>query len=263
MAVYLTNGFEGGTSGTTISTSNSGGNSGNAFDAVSIGASATLQFSSAQAAHGSLSMALTEPATAAATYVEWSASLTGSSIATVYFRAYVYLPANPPNNLRFIQAYSSGTLCGSVTSNTNGKIVLSNSANTIEQTFTTAVSTAAWFRVEGSLTGASGTGGAISCSLYNSPDSTTATESHSVSGFNTTGAVTAILFGEPVAETNSYTFYMDNLGASDTGLLGPAEYTGTGTAALNLAASAAGGRRQRGGGSGSLIVPVLAAADLI
>jgi hypothetical protein len=237
----LTNSFEGGTSGTTITPGNSGGVSGNAFDVVNIGASAALAYSNTQAAHGTLSGEFTEPGTSTTCFAAWAGSLTGSSLATIWYRAYVYLPALPPvTNMRLIAPYDSTSICAGIAVSTAGKIVVqAGTTDTTQYTSTSAVNTAGWFRLEGFVTG-SASAGQVSMALYNSPDSATATETFtSAASLNTTGAITSVRFGSSAQGTN-YSWFMDDLGASSTGPVGP------------VVSPAAGG--------GSSIVPVLVAS---
>lgn len=265
MAVYLTNSFEGGTSATTITTANSGGTSGNAFDTVNIGASATLAFSNTEAAHGVLSGKFTEPGTAVSCYLAWGTSLTSSSISTVYYRAYVYLPTLPTvTNMRLISPFDGTSVCAGIAVNTSGKVVVqAGTSDATQYTSTSTVPTAGWFRLEGFVTGNASTG-QVSMSLYSTPDSTTATETFTSAGtVNTTGAVSSIRFGSSVQGT-SYTWYMDDLGASDTGLLGPSQYTGTGTGAIALTATSTGAKPAGAAAvHNNPIIAVLTAADLI
>ena len=220
MAVTLTNSAEGGTNGTTVSTGNSGGGSGNAFDVVTIGAGAGLIYDSTHVAHGSLALKFTEPASSVSVVVQWTTSLTGSSVTTVYFRAYCFFTANPPATIRLIEALSGGAFCGGIAINTSGKLLLLNAAGTILVTSTAAIPTGAMFRIEGFVTG-SATVGQISVSLYDTMDSTSATESDSTTAAqNTTGTINGIRFGSPTNGT-SFSFWLDDLGASDTALLGP------------------------------------------
>lgn len=271
MAVYLTNSFEGGTNGTTVtqgSGGNTGGNSGNYFDLINIGAASTLAFSNTEAAHGTLSCKLTQPASAVSTTFAWTASLTSSSIPTVYFRTYLWYPSLPSAGVRVISCLNGATFLGAVQLGTTGKLTAINAAgsaiiftgNGIAST-TNALNTGAWSRVEGFFTG-SATVGQISVSIYNTPDSTTATETEATAAnLNTAAAVTNLRFGDPGAAPN-FAIYFDDVGGSDTGYVGPAQFSGSASAALTLAATAAGGPVTPHTAKGFPIVPVLTAADL-
>jgi hypothetical protein len=71
----LTNNFEGGSNGSTITTGNSGGASGNAWDTITIGTSAVDVYDNSQAAHGSLSCKLSTAATSVSVYNAWTTSM--------------------------------------------------------------------------------------------------------------------------------------------------------------------------------------------
>jgi hypothetical protein len=222
----------------------SGGNSGSAFNTLagSVGTGVTLGYSNVEAAHGVLSCVMAQPSSAANGYVIWSTSLTATTIATVYFRIYVWYASTPSAGVRLVTILNGTTFYGGVQLNTTGKLTALNAAGSA-QTFvgnginatTNALNTGAWSRIEGFITG-SATVGQVSVSIYNSMDSTVATETEATAAtLNTTGALTTIRFGDPGAAP-SFTMYMDDLGASDTGYLGPALLTGSsaiaGTSAL-------------------------------
>ena len=105
----LLNSFEGGTSGTTITTGNSGGASGNAFDVINLGSGATLAFDAAQAAFGTLSCKTATGASATSS-AEWSTSM--GTLGQVWFRAYLYFTANPTNQHRLFYTRPPGPVPG-------------------------------------------------------------------------------------------------------------------------------------------------------
>ena len=127
----LLNSAEGGSNGTTVTTGNSGGTSGNAFDSVLIGTGASVTYSSAQSAHGELSIESVLGSSASSSMVEWSTSLTGSSLSQVWFRVYVYLPALPTGNLRLFRCHNGGTFLGAVAINSSGNISLLDSGKRV------------------------------------------------------------------------------------------------------------------------------------
>src|SRR5258707_3093639 len=98
----LVNSFEGGTSGSAVSTANSGGASGNAFDSVTIGTGATVAYDNAHAAHGSLALQIATAGTSAAANAQWSTSM--GSQGTIWFRLYAYFTANPGVTTRLFRA---------------------------------------------------------------------------------------------------------------------------------------------------------------
>lgn len=227
MAVTLTNSAEGITpSGTTVTTGNSGGASGNAWDAVNIGASATITSDNAHAAHGSLSTKFVTTTSAQNTVV-WSTSLTGSSIATVWWRIYVYVTANPSSNIPLVLVRNGANQCSRFVLGTAGTFTYNDAANTTRLTSTGVVNTNAWTRIEG-FTTASATVGQLEFKLFtsgldnSSPDETQS----STATLNTQTAVTQVFYGLTSVAAANITFWLDDVGASDTAYLGPAGVAG-------------------------------------
>lgn len=256
MAVYLTNSFEEGSNGTTITTGNSAppAGAGNAFDTVTIGASATLTYDNTQAAHGTLSAKYVEPASAVSIVTEWSTSLTATSLLQAWFRAYIFITAFPTANLRIIRGLNGATFCCAIAISNAGKVLTLNSAGATQTTSTTVVPTSAWFRLEGFFIG-SPTAGQIQVKIFTTSDDEISPDETNTTGaaINTTNTLTKISFGQP-SSVASYTLWLDDLGASDTGYLGPSQFTGTGTAALTLAATSTGSSRRSGSSTGAVTV---------
>lgn len=214
----LVNSFEGGTNGTTITTGNSGGGSGNAFDTVTIPGGSTVTYSNTVSAHGTLSSAVATTTDTSSLYVQWDVS--EGTQTTIYFRAYCYLPASSSGNWRPFAAESSNTHAASFFFAAGVLKTSYGSAFTNGPVFTTAIPTNQWIRIEGYVTGDPSVG-ALSVSLYISMDSIVPNEVHSVSGINTTGALTQYRFGQNAATANSGPYYLDDIGVSSTGYLGP------------------------------------------
>jgi len=218
----LTNSFAGGTSGVTISTGNSGGASGSAFDSVVVGSGGTAQFSNAQAAHGGLA-ALVQTTTANSTNVAWSTSMGSQS--QVWFRLYMYFASLPSAATRFFSVVNGGgTGCARFQVTTSGNLQVLDGTGT-QITFSTATIPAGqWFRVEGFAV-LSASVGQTQVSLYTVPDGTTAVETDtSAASQNTLGAPVTYAFGPATAVANQGPFYMDDIGLSNTGPLGPFGY---------------------------------------
>lgn len=222
----LVNTFEGGSNGVTITTGNSGGVSGNAFDTLNIGSGATFAFDNAKAAHGSLSCKVATGASAAVSLAEWSASM--GSQAQVWFRLYLYFTGNPAASLAVWRGYQGiSTLCAGLDVASNGTLFMQNAAfGTIFST-TTAIPLNQWFRVEGFAIGSASVGQA-ELKLYSNADSTTATESHtSAANQNTTGAMDHYRYGVIASTANVGPWWMDDIGLSNTGYIGPVSTAGT------------------------------------
>jgi hypothetical protein len=226
----LTNSFEGGTSGTTITAANSGGASGNAFDSVSIGTSGSLVFDNARAAHGLLSAKAATGGTADEVLMEWTTSL--GTQATVYYRAYLYLTSNSAA-VQPVEVRAGGSSAASIAISTSGNLRLVNGAFAVVMTFSGMVPLGQWFRLEGLFTG-DPSNGVISCSQFNSMDSVTPTESHTLTGQDTTGSLTQTWFGQTSSVANTPAFWLDDVGVSSSGPLGP--WTPPGGAGCNIVA---------------------------
>lgn len=222
----LTNSFEGGTNGTTITAANSGGASGNALDVVNIGSGDTVAFSNAHAAHGSLSCQMSTGSTNPCTLV-WSTSMGSQS--QVWFRIYLYFTAFPSGNFGLFRLQQTASFCGDIFMLTSGLIRAQNSA------FGTVFNTAGtiplnqWFRIEGFIIGSASVG-QISLQVYDTAGSATPTESiTSAATQNTFGAPNTFLYGVSAPSTAISSFWMDDIGLSSTGPLGPVKTLKTGT----------------------------------
>jgi hypothetical protein len=218
MALPLYNYFTGASSGTTVTTSNSGNGPSAPFDVVTIGSGATVAYSNAELIDSAGSLKIATPATAASALVEWTTSLGGNLTTAVYFRAYVYFATFASGKYIHFET-SSSTDSATIWVNGTGHILLNSATPATILTFTTAVNTAGWSRIEGFIT-SSTTAGAWQISLYNNPDSTTPTETHSGTGA-TFGANTAgVMFGN-VTMANAGPYYLSQIALSSVPI-GPA-----------------------------------------
>jgi hypothetical protein len=228
--MIASNSFEGGTSGTQVTTANSGGASGNAFDVATQGAGGTLQYDSTEAAHGSLSCKI-QATTASAVFLQWTTNTFSSAI--TYFRLYAFFTGNPGATSRLYNI-TDGTSVMSVFLNSAGKLVVSyGSVGTTFVTFTNSIPTGTWFRVEGFCI-ESPTVGQVSTSLFPG-DSTSATESHTSAATLNTGTFSAPTsdFGDSSGVGTIGPYWIDDIALSSTGPLGPVLTAGT--AALTVA----------------------------
>lgn len=217
--IVLTSTFEGGASGTTISTGNSGPPSGNAFDLVSIGTGATVAYDNTQSAHGSLSQKTATAGTAATGFTAWTTSM-GTQV-TAFFRFYAYLTGNPAGGIRVCEVRSSGSHAASIVLTAAGTIQLAGGTGfSTLTTMVTALPLNAWFRMEGFFTG-DASAGAVSASIYLSMDSTTPTETKSVTGQNTTGVLNQYWFGQGSTVANSPAFWLDDVAFTNNSVIGP------------------------------------------
>lgn len=225
----FTNNAEGGSNTTTVTTGNTGGTSGDAFSAVSVGANSVFQFSTTQAAHGTLSYRYAnQTATLEANYVEWSAA---AAAASYYGRFYMYLPATPTGTTQLLSfRQSSGGLSGPVvTLNTSRQLQIRTNAQSTVSTSTTALSTGQWYRIEWLGTASGAASMDITLKIF-SADSATALETLGPTTAAAAGAITTwqtIRLGQGTGTGSAYPtttdyIYFDDLVAFDTAYPGAA-----------------------------------------
>lgn len=228
-----TNTAEGGSNGVTVTTGNSGGASGDAWDAVQIGASAGLTYTTAEKANGSVGYSMSTAGTSTTCYLRW----TGFNLARVFMRAYVKYDAAPVSGSNILLARGGGSQVFNLRCNASGGFTLKlpGGGDVAGSPSASTIPTGAWFRIECDVT--VGTSAAWEYKYFASPDSTTATETKSgTANFGTTN-VADLSFGNSAANAN-WQAYMDALGYSDAAYLGPevtqiaASDTATGTDAV-------------------------------
>jgi hypothetical protein len=250
VAVYLTNSFEGGSQGTTVTTGNSGGNSGSAFNTVNIGTGAAVTYDDTHAAHGTYGCLCSVPSAAEAAYCEWTTSLTGSSLPQAWVRVYLYLTSLPAVTVNMIRFVSGSTLCGAIALTASGTLQTRNEANAAQTTSSSTVPLNQWVRIEAYCVG-SATAGSLQLQYFASMDATTPTETDtSGTTVNTTGTITGVTFGNSSTPSlGVWQFWMDDLGASDTGYLGPALLSASSALAGTAAATGLGSKTGAAAGS--------------
>lgn len=228
----VANSFEAQAPGTTITAGNSGGGSDIAFDVVQAPAGgSTLQFDNTHALDGA--QALKVATTAADTcYCEWRpGAVTGP---TIYSRIYMWWDAFPAANCNIERWLDSANAnkCFFRINTTTGKIQWFNAANgTVGSASTNAVPLGQWCRVEATIT-ASATVGTIDAALFfgADPNSTTPTETMSISSVNTGAADFARYRAGMITSTASIgPWWIDAWAMSTDGPIGP---VGGGGAAL-------------------------------
>ena len=218
-----TNGFEGLADETAITTGNSGGTSGTAFDHV-----LNVVADTARAAHGTVSCRPTLAANSSG-YVGWLASGT-----TWYARAYMYLTSSPPANLIFMTPFSGATIRVMVRILTGRQVQITDSGFVSRGQSTTVLATGQWYRIEAQFVQGTSAAGLCTVRIYSTPDGTTPTETITATSM-TVAAWDRIRLGVDFSTSQTFSaLWLDDVGISDTGWLGPAKQTVTGTAAANL-----------------------------
>lgn len=213
----LSNGFDGGTMGATITAANSGGASGNGFNTASC-ASGTLTYS-APPAHGSLSARLT-PGTGTC-FVAWTAKAIASA-SEGYGRAYVNLSALPPGVTALLKVMSpGGTRDVQVNLSKTGKLTILDANGATQATFASSIPLGQWVRLEWHLV--AGSAGSFGLQMY-SGDSTTAVESQTVAGINAGPAIGGAQVGALSSLAAGYgaALGLDDIAYGTSGPLGPA-----------------------------------------
>lgn len=231
------NSFEGGSDETAITNGNSGGTSGTAFTSPTAGTGATVVYDNAQSHLGTFSCRTSTGGTSALAYVNWSITSGTGDYSRGHFR-FTSLPSAQQGILRYL---GGGAQCIRVNVRTDGKLEIRDAANGVITggTTTNAISAGSWFRVEVHVT-ASTTVGAVEMRLYLSPNSSTATETITVSNQVLTATVDEIRFGIGAAMTNAVAVWIDNVAAEGTTWFGPALVTGTAARATTFGTTVAG-----------------------
>ncbi|WP_242890295.1 hypothetical protein [Actinomadura litoris] len=208
----LNNGAEGGSNGVTVSAANSGGASGNAFDST-VG-TPTITYDSAQA-RGTLAYKVV--AGASAQQLVWSSSM--GTQAELWGRLYLYSSGAPNSSNGLIRFLTGGSQAARLRYETTGALAIADSGNSPEFTTTNALATGQWTRVEFHIQFIA-TNAVVELRLYNSADSTTPTETQSVSNAAGMGVnCDTIQIGSFNSAT--MTVWMDGLQVNNTGWPGP------------------------------------------
>jgi hypothetical protein len=221
--ITLLNNAEGGTVGATPAASGSSTvSAGNGWDVVSTDADAFVTYdNSIPAAHGALSYNFSTNATGGTVYLAWTNQLNGQAL--VYFRQYLYFTATPSVTHRILSFDTPGSSSnGYIEATTSNKIQFFDSASSQIAAYTAGIPLNQWFRIEGWISG-SPTNGQGSLSVFLPLDSTTAVfSSTSAATFNTTGPIGQVRFGIGSTVASAGPFWMDDIGVSTSGYLGPA-----------------------------------------
>jgi hypothetical protein len=220
----VTNNFEGGTNGATISTTNAGGAGNTQFSQVnSGGAGTTLIFDNTHAAHGSLAMKIgATGATGPGVF------LSGPSGTTAYARFYFYATAAPAANTRIFEVLNTANNVVGATLywRTDGKFNTTNKNNAGGTTTSVAAPLNQWVRVEVKITLTTpGSGGACThqIRLYNTADSTTPDSDTQVTNQPVNASELGTWqFGNYFDSKAFGPVWFDDVGASDSAWLGPA-----------------------------------------
>jgi hypothetical protein len=206
---FVKNSAEGGTSGTAVTVANSGGASGNALTVVSKGTGATLNYSAAAAAHGSLGYALTGTS-GTATLMGWN----GYSVPSMAIRFYYNPGTSLPNQvLRLADIRNSTATAARVELSASNQIFIQNAAGTTVTTFSHALQANTWYRVELTISVSASTA-TIKAAYYLGTSTTPVDTAYSTTTGNTgTANITQVSIGSAASATWAGTSFFDDLAA--------------------------------------------------
>lgn len=214
MAVIRTNTFEGGTHGNAITAGNSGGSSGDAFSSVS---GSTLTFDNTTVAHGSMAAKHDMDGVTTECRYNWDFGA-GNEEGIIYHRYYLHVDSFPSSTFQIVQYLdSSFARAAALDLNTSGKLIMLKSGAYGELgTFTNAVATGQWIRIEMAVSDA----GLVECRLYNSAESQTSTETISVTQGTPPPDLRSIE-GPVKYAPNARVWYSDSVKVDNTSWPGP------------------------------------------
>jgi PhoD-like phosphatase len=223
----LFNNFEGLANGTTLTTANTGGASGNAFDSVNTFAGVTLAADNTNLPPGStMALKVATTTTAGTPAAAWFAVTVGSRT-LLYFRVSGYIPASATPAWRPLAfRLTSGTHIASVlVSGASVSMSYGSGFNGLGA-FTTSVPIGSYFRVEGWVL-ADASAGQVHGELYRSVTATTPDEQHTYTALATGAPIQRIDVGNSNSAASDGPFWLDDVGISSLGPLGPAVQLGT------------------------------------
>lgn len=217
MALPLSNTFEGGSNGVTVSTANSGGASGNAFDVVTT--SDDFTYTTSTFMHGAVGATSNGDANAQAG-PGWQSTSMGTPI-NLYGRFYMFRAATPSEQQRVVRWFNSigGTEGGRISWHTDGKVYSFDSTLVVPPSSSFTLTANQWIRFEFNIF-CDGSAGIIEVKCYVG-DSTSEIGTYTRTGLNTLTQIGDIRIGSHItAIPGAWT--IDDLALSDTGYIGPA-----------------------------------------
>lgn len=225
----LSNTFEGGTNGTSVSNSNSGGGSGDVFDGVSIPASSTLTFTTTAAMNGALGMTATTTAANLAPYAQWSNIVA----ATRQVMAFSFKMPALPTSTTYIAVFRNATgVAATVGINDTGRLSIYNTTGAqvtaTEMTNPLVVNTA--YRIEMAVNPGTTTSTGSATLAYYPLASSTATQSLSTTTSNFGSAeIDKARFGRVAASAWVGSVHFDDVRVKDlaSGWIGPVSAAAT------------------------------------
>lgn len=222
--------FEGGTNGANVAAGAGASTGDTNFDVVTRGSGATVAYDNTHPGRGSLGVKIATGATSVTAHVAWTTTI--GTQTTVFIRALVYITGAPSANTRVINMVGSAASRGNILLNASGKFIFTNTAGTTLLTSAT-LPVNSQFRLEAKWVGDASVGG-WEYKIWNDPrDVGTPNDTNSSFTANTTGSADTYRFGVGTNLANAGPYWLDDVGVSTTGYIGPEDPRVTGTAAVN------------------------------
>ena len=223
MSIILKNNANGGVNGANVSYDNMGEISGDPYDYRFLGTGCSITYATSPGRAG-LCFKYTTTTNADSVFFEWQRF---PRVAVSYVRIYAYVAALPSGSIRFCEVSDgSNNICFSIGLRNTGQIVLRDAVSTQIAASTVFMTPKRWMRFEFKLT-SHPTAGQVDFRLYTEADSPYHAERmNSTATFNTQPAVdygSQPRFGISGLSITNYSVYLDELGLSDAGWLGPAD----------------------------------------
>ncbi len=223
----LANDAETGSNGVAPAASNTLAAGNDPWDAVAVTGSAGVTYDNTAPAHGALAYRIASGVTSGQAILTWNAQSIGR-LDRVWGRLNLRLSAYD-SGLTFLRLRGGGTQIIRLTLDGTGHLQLRNSGNSTVATSTTVLGTGTYVRLEFDVT-PSVAAGAATIRIYTSVDSTTITETMSVTSQALGAAyVDEANWGQVASAANMPVYYVDDLQLNATGFPGPAAGGGTAT----------------------------------
>ncbi len=150
-------------------------------------------------------------------YYEWDRSFSWSP--TWYGRTYVWFDALSAGDVRLVRVRGGGALRLAIDVMRNGRLRLKDANNVTIGMTTSSILTKGWVRIEWMVDQSTGT---VELRLFNSPNTTTPTETLRTASGVAIGAFTdAVQIGRSGSQSFASTFWTDDPGIRVGGYLGP------------------------------------------
>lgn len=194
------------------------GGSSTAYDNAVRGTNYIVTTTSERAAHGTNSSKHEATASTTGGYDVWTTAV-GGQIQVLFLRFYINVSTLPASSeARVMGFYGSGAHRGNLAITTTGTITFRNAAGSAVSTTTATLTLNTWSRYEAVIQFT--TSGRINRFLYNTMDSVTHTETATNTSLNLGGTVDEVRVGNDT--TVPATYYLDDVGITDTGFFGSA-----------------------------------------